>query len=68
MLATICTHSKQSDGIFLTARPSHKSESESDGVKSGFRSDHDESGGGNEKIEDWQCQYDRLDDDECNLT
>lgn len=44
MLATVYTYSKQSDGIFLTARPSHKSESESDGVKSGFRSDHDKSG------------------------
>lgn len=33
------TYSKQSDGILLAARPSHKSESESDVVKSGLRSD-----------------------------
>lgn len=32
------SYSKQSDGILFSARPSHKSESESDGFKSGLRS------------------------------
>jgi hypothetical protein len=35
------THSKHSDGIFLifiVSRPSHRSASESDWIKSGFRS------------------------------
>lgn len=37
----LTTHSKHSDGILfllLSARPSHMSNSESDGVKSGLRS------------------------------